>query len=137
MLLTPNLVLDLQVVTTYEAYQNALGIRCVSMHRPGNGPVPFGSDSNSTPGTLMAIGSFDNKVRLISTRSWEMVLTLESVHPTVLTADQVLVPDDPKVTAADFAMTVEVIGAPVGLDDSEKGTWCIIDNYGVGVVSAM
>jgi len=63
-----------EVVTTYEAYQQALGIRCLSMFRPINKgrSVAFGGktveervedgQTEGTLGSILALGSFDNKV---------------------------------------------------------------------------
>lgn len=45
-----------------EAYQHALGIRCMAPPRSGGG--------------LMAVGSFDGSVRLLSVFSWQLAFEL-------------------------------------------------------------
>jgi hypothetical protein len=66
-----------EVVTSYEAYEQALGIRCISMFRAAN--KGLSAVANNTPskddeemkvvdaavGSMLAIGSFDNKVEQI------------------------------------------------------------------------
>ena len=58
-------------VASYEAYTGALGVRLVS----------FG-------GPLLAVGSYDGKVRLLSTRSWQVAFVLPLVHPRELDVGQ-------------------------------------------------
>lgn len=55
-----------------EAYENALGIRCVSHSIP--------SPHSSVP-ALLAISSFDGVVRLVSPACWRLVFALPMTHP--------------------------------------------------------
>lgn len=66
----------------YEAYQHALGIRSLS-YQP--------SDTCSSP--LLAIASYDSKVRLLSSRSFELACVLPLVPPAAM--DSALLGTDP------------------------------------------
>jgi hypothetical protein len=57
-------------VSSLEAYENALGIRRVS----------FPPKQGSSP-SLMAIASFDGKIRFMSTRSWQVAFAVSCKHP--------------------------------------------------------
>jgi hypothetical protein len=69
-----------QLVSEYEAYQNALGIRSLTLHRS---PITMQDDSTNTavPHPLFAVGSYDNVVRELSTRSWTVAFELPLSHP--------------------------------------------------------
>ena len=100
-----------EVVMNYEAYSQALGIRTINMYKPPahlnvtqsqsaqsqsnevseptelSNPPRYSSNSTellnieNNHGSLLAIGSYDSSVRLVSMRSWEMVQVLPSNHP--------------------------------------------------------
>ena len=55
----------------------------------------------------------------MSTRSWELVYTLDSIHPKDLNDSQVLVPRG--APSDSFTMTVEVFGTAVGDSVGDKG----------------
>ena len=78
----------------YEPYSNALGVRSFAFYRN-----PF------TPSPLLALGSYDNTLRLISTRTWELAFELPLLHPSELLA----------VIGNNVGMMVEVT-----LEDSEN-----------------
>ncbi len=84
-------------MTQFEAYQNALGIRTISFHRP-NDEVSC-QLSPLCPSQLLAVGSYDGHVRLLSTRSWKLAFDLPACHP----AEMV------EYMRGDVVMTVEVI----------------------------
>jgi hypothetical protein len=69
-----------QLVCEYEAYQNALGIRTLALHRS---PISMQEDPTSAPvpHPLFAVGSYDNIVRELSTRSWAVAFELPLSHP--------------------------------------------------------
>jgi len=67
------------VLTSYEAYSSALGVRTLSFYRPPMSGSTFGISSPATQ--LMAVGSYDGKVRLISMTSWTPALVLPLTHP--------------------------------------------------------
>lgn len=59
-----------QLISSLEAYENALGIRRVLFPpKPGSSP------------SLMAIASFDGQIRFMSTRSWQVAFTVSCKHP--------------------------------------------------------
>jgi WD40 repeat protein len=62
-----------EVVAFYEAYQQALGLRQVVFHRGAQGTTPI------CP--LVALGSYDGKVRLLSTTHWQTAFILNLTHP--------------------------------------------------------
>lgn len=68
------------MVAQYEAYQNALGIRLLSFHRPVStlGAAGAGGVSGSP---LLAVGSYDGNVRLLSTHSWQVAFVLPCSLP--------------------------------------------------------
>lgn len=87
-----------ELVHSYEAYQNALGLRLCAFYRPKNfldtlltedetivsAPEVESTTSEveATAGTAMvALGSFDGKIRLLSLHSWQMLFMLPLVHP--------------------------------------------------------
>ncbi len=70
-----------EVVATYEAYQNALGIRSISFFRPAMGITASSSSESRSSAQLLAVNSYDGKIRLLSTRSWQAVFVLPLVHP--------------------------------------------------------
>lgn len=65
-----------EVVALYEAYQNALGIKQLVLHCP----VTIAS-SAATTNAIVAVGSFDGVVRLLSPVSWRCAFELPLVHP--------------------------------------------------------
>jgi hypothetical protein len=93
-----------QIVTQFEAYQNALGIRTIAFHRPDSLP----SGTLICPSQLLAIGSFDGQIRLLSSRSWKLAFVLPLTHPSEM-AD---------CLRGDVVMTVEVIEAEHGSTDT-------------------
>lgn len=57
---------------SFEAYQHALGVRSLSFYRP---PISISQSLSSdafSSEQLMAVGSYDGKVRLLSMRSWQV-----------------------------------------------------------------
>lgn len=70
-----------EVVATYEAYQNALGIRSINFFRPVVGIIASPSSESRSSAQLLAVNSYDGKIRLLSTRSWQAVFVLPLVHP--------------------------------------------------------
>lgn len=71
---------------SYEAYQSALGIRHVSFIRPSlffMATTVERTTSTSSMTALVAIGSYDGNIRLLSTRSWELAFVLPLMHPKV------------------------------------------------------
>jgi len=67
------------VLANYEAYSSALGIRTLSFYRPPISGATFGITSPATQ--LMAVGSYDGKIRLMSMTSWSPALLLPLAHP--------------------------------------------------------
>jgi len=58
----------------------------------------------------------------MSTRSWQVVFTIPSVHPKDLPSEQLVTVDvEDDVDCEDFAMTVEVIGEAVGVGVADSG----------------
>ena len=68
-----------EIVGQYEAYQSALGIRSFCFFRPTGQRLTITTAKSSAQ--LMAIGSYDGKVRLLSIRSWQPAFVLPLVHP--------------------------------------------------------
>ena len=64
------------VVSSFEAYQNALGIKQMSIHAS----VPINS-SGATSKSSIAIGSYDAVVRLLSPISFKCAFELPLIHP--------------------------------------------------------
>lgn len=62
-----------EVLCQYEPYSNALGVRSFAFYRNSAAPSP-----------LLALGSYDNIVRLLSTRTWELAFELPLMHPAEL-----------------------------------------------------
>ena len=67
-----------QVIASYEAYEHALGVRSVNFYRmsvqgQGQGQVSYADALASSQ--LMAVGSYDGRIRLLSTRSWQVLMT--------------------------------------------------------------
>jgi WD40 repeat protein len=91
----------------YEAYQNALGIRTIAFHRPDD-PVTAAAASPICPSQLLAIGSYDGQIRLLSSRSWKLAFVLPLVHPSEMV----------DCLRGDVVMTVEVIEASDTLNTS-------------------
>lgn len=87
------------MLTCFEAYQNALGIRCLGIFRPpyfhtlsavesghvgAGGPAvaaAAAADAAITTSNLIAVGSFDSKIRLMTMFTWQVVMTLPLIHP--------------------------------------------------------
>eukprot|EP01042_Synura_sphagnicola_P035802 gene35802-45829_t len=76
------------MLTCFEAYQNALGIRCLGIFRPPYfhtlSAVESGhaaADAAITTSNLIAVGSFDSKIRLMTMFTWQVVMTLPLIHP--------------------------------------------------------
>jgi hypothetical protein len=57
---------------SFEAYQHALGIRSLSFYRPPTSMSQTFSNDAFSSEQLMAVGSYDGKVRLLSMRSWQV-----------------------------------------------------------------
>ena len=71
---------------SYEAYQHALGIRHVSFIRESLysfATLVDRAESAARMTALVAIGSYDGNIRLLSTRSWELAFVLPLLHPKV------------------------------------------------------
>ena len=58
------------VVGQYEAYQSALGIRTMGYFRPTGPRLTIPTAKSSAQ--LLALGSYDGKIRLLSIRSWQV-----------------------------------------------------------------
>ncbi len=84
-------------MSEYEAYQNALGIRCLALHRS---MITMESEASSAPmpHPLFAVGSYDNVIRELSVRSWSVAFELPLAHPSEMLES----------TAAGVITTVEV-----------------------------
>eukprot|EP01034_Spumella_vulgaris_P022212 gene22212-28326_t len=66
-----------ELMCNFEAYQHALGIRSLALP-----PLLSSHPDNTTSSTsLLAVGSFDGKVRVLSAYSWQLAFTLPLVHP--------------------------------------------------------
>lgn len=98
-------------VLCYEAYQNALGIRIPSVfYKPlkqydnqMETDDSINSSASSPSAHLMAIGSFDGKIRLISMLSWQLAFVFPLCHPRDMDAGLVDC-EDPAM----FEMTIEM-----------------------------
>lgn len=66
-----------ELMIQFEAYQNALGIRQISMF---NSLTPALVSDPNPHCSLMAIGSFDGSIRIMTLFSWLIVYTLPLVH---------------------------------------------------------
>jgi hypothetical protein len=67
-------------LVSYEAYQNALGIRSIGLCKPL--PTHLGALAAASPECkFIALGSFDGKVRLMSVYSWQVAFALPLLHP--------------------------------------------------------
>eukprot|EP00602_Paraphysomonas_sp_CaronLab_P009291 CAMPEP_0185036806 /NCGR_PEP_ID=MMETSP1103-20130426/30287_1 /TAXON_ID=36769 /ORGANISM="Paraphysomonas bandaiensis, Strain Caron Lab Isolate" /LENGTH=457 /DNA_ID=CAMNT_0027574487 /DNA_START=297 /DNA_END=1671 /DNA_ORIENTATION=- len=94
-----------EVLAQYEAYQNALGVRTLSFYRPYSCPASTDCDEPlPCPSPLLAIGSYDGQVRLLSTHSWKLAFVLPTSHPG----------DMPESMAGRTVCTVEVIDSGAG-----------------------
>ena len=82
------------VLSLFEPYQNALGPRCLSFHQSNVAKDSYSNESNSPEVTaisassssrskvgLFAIGSYDGKVRILSSKSWQLAFVLPLIHP--------------------------------------------------------
>lgn len=69
------------MMTCFEAYQNALGIRCLGIFRPPYMAAQENVDNVISTSNLIAIGSFDSKIRLMTMFTWQVALTLPLIHP--------------------------------------------------------
>lgn len=109
----------MQVLAQYEAYQNALGIRSLAFHRPPvvlneAGDVDTSSVGACPSSPLLAVGSYDGNVRLLSTHSWSVAFVFPAAHPN----------DMMPGLANDVTTTVEVLESDevatltTGFDDS-------------------
>lgn len=65
-----------QLLISYEAYQNALGIRSLGLSYPS-----FGLNSVVSSPAMIALGSFDGKTRILSRNSLQLCFVLTSGHP--------------------------------------------------------
>ena len=112
------LCLPMQVLSQYEAYQNALGIRSLAFHRPpvaldAAGDVDVsGSTCFSSP--LLAIGSYDGSVRLLSTHSWSVAFVFPATHP----GDMMPALANGVATTVEVMETDDVATLTTGFDDS-------------------
>lgn len=71
-----------QAISQYEAYQNALGVRSISFFRPQVYPGGALDERLSTLASpLVAIGSFDGNIRMISTLSYKVAFVFPCIHP--------------------------------------------------------
>eukprot|EP01038_Epipyxis_sp_PR26KG_P010727 gene10727-14408_t len=80
-----------ELIASYEAYQNALGIKYTVANRVVFNRTELNAVENqqinnvasgmsNTP-LMFAVGSFDGKVRLISMYSWQLVFVFPLLHP--------------------------------------------------------
>jgi hypothetical protein len=71
-------------VANFEAYHHALGVRTMTFPQPltllTDEPIKNVTTAGRHP-ALMALGSFDGKIRLLSARSFQPVFELPLVHP--------------------------------------------------------
>lgn len=124
--LSPSVSFLSQCLATYEAYQNALGIRSVALCKPLPSFASAATVTAAAPGEckFVALGSFDGKVRLLSMHSWQLAFALPLLHPRELEAG---------FNSARLLLTVEVAasagtatrflggesGAGAGVEDGE------------------
>lgn len=118
-----------QVVAQYEAYQNALGIRSMSFHRPPStlDGASIGVVSNSP---LLAVGSFDGSVRLLSTHSWQVAFVL----PCSLPGDMMPGLGGEVVTTVEVLEAEDVsqmgsLGGTRGLEDASSLSDSVMSSY--------
>lgn len=91
----------------YEAYQFALGIKSLAL------PSPVSSvTAASAPLSLVAIGSFDGKVRLVSVFSWQVAFVLPLVHVKEM---------DVAINGKNVVTLVEALAASSGDEYNESG----------------
>ena len=103
-----------QVLAQYEAYQNALGIRSMAFHRPAVTLDAAGDVEKCTnvSSPLLALGSYDGVVRLLSTHSWSVAFVFPATHPS----------DMMPGLANDVTTTVEV------LEEEDRGVGRVGDD---------
>ena len=94
-----------QCLANFEAYQNALGIRCLGLCKPlpplthSVPPSPASGAAVSDNSKFLALGAFDGKVRLISAYSWQVAFVLPLTHPREMEAG---------FNSQDLQLTVEI-----------------------------
>lgn len=64
-----------EIIANYEAYVNALGVRSLHFYRN----ISVGSSSLAMQ--LLAVASFDGKVRFLTMQSWQVSLVFPLTHP--------------------------------------------------------
>jgi hypothetical protein len=119
-----------EVISHFEPYQNALGLRSFCFQKCSSSWVSntdsgflenTSSSANSSLGPsvqgLLAIGSYDGKVRVLSSRTWELAFVLPCLHTKELCSD-------PSVTAAvKTTVEVEAGGRYIGASSFETELW--------------
>lgn len=94
-----------QCLANFEAYQNALGIRCIGLCKPFRSQVPSlpsspaSTTASSDNSKFLALGAFDSKVRLVSAYSWQVAFVLPLTHPREMEAG---------FNSQDLQLTVEI-----------------------------
>ena len=92
----------------YEAYQFALGIKSLALPPP----IAASAAASSSPLSLIAIGSFDSKVRLVSVFSWQTAFVLPLVHAKEL---------DVALNAKNVITLVEALSTSTGDEYNDSG----------------
>ena len=71
-----------ELISAYEAYTQMLGIRNATIHRyPCNIQNGIANMVDIPPCPLIALGSYDSKVRLMSSSLWKVAFVLPCCHP--------------------------------------------------------
>ena len=101
---------------SFEGYRGGLGVRSVQFYRPDRGKDALSAEARSSS-RLMAVSSFDGKVRLITTTKWNVAFTYSLTHPKEMDAGVIHIsedeedPDQP-ILVGSYPVTVEVNQAP-------------------------
>ncbi len=92
-------------MASFEPYQHALGIRSLALPAIYTAGDSSSATSSVAGVALLAVGSFDGKVRVLSTYSWQLAFVLPLVHPKEM---------DVSVNALGVVTTVEVLTSAGG-----------------------
>lgn len=94
---------------TYSPYEHALGIKCVNW---------------SPTGQFLAVGSFDEKVRLLNNITWKSLM--EKTHPAVLKAGKIMIYKEVEVMGP-LPRTFEELSNSTAALYSKKSKYHILD----------
>ncbi len=105
-----------EVVGNYEAYHNALGIKNLTFYSNYNSNNDNNTESanSNISSNLMAVGSYDGKIRLITMQSSQVAFILPLTHPRDMDAGIV---EDPTIGAE---VTVEINETSSEISVNEK-----------------